>query len=107
VSTPEIYKGGLAFIAIQLFMVVMVIVFPGMVVGDAQKGEVDLDKVKLEAEPGYYRNEPPAVPPPEPGKDGAKSAPDAAGSAPPSNEPAEEDPMEAVRRALQSDAAKK
>ena len=29
VSTTEIYKGGLAFIAIQLFMVVMVIAFPG------------------------------------------------------------------------------
>ena len=29
VSTTEIYKGGLAFIAIQLFMVVMVVAFPG------------------------------------------------------------------------------
>jgi TRAP-type mannitol/chloroaromatic compound transport system permease large subunit len=49
VSTMEIYKGGLAFIAIQLFMVVMVIAFPGMVVGDAQKAPVDLDKIQFEA----------------------------------------------------------
>jgi TRAP-type mannitol/chloroaromatic compound transport system permease large subunit len=109
VTTPEIYKGGLAFIAIQLFMVVMVIVFPGMVVGDVQKAPVDLDKIQLEAEPRGYRDQPPAVPAPEAPSDGAKMpAPDAKGGpSSPASEPAEEDPMEAVRRALQSDANKK
>jgi len=106
VSTMEIYKGGLAFIAIQLFMVVMVITFPSMVIGDSQTAPVDLDKIQFEAEPRGYRDEPPALPAPEPSTGGTTpAAPDA--KAPSTSEPAEEDPMEAVRRALQSDAAKK
>ncbi|MGB2815704.1 MAG: TRAP transporter large permease subunit, partial [Burkholderiaceae bacterium] len=58
VGTPEIYKGGLAFIGIQLVMVVAVIAFPGLVVGDVQKGPVDLDKLQFEAAPGRYSDEP-------------------------------------------------
>ena len=109
VSTTEIYKGGLAFIVIQLFMVVMVIVFPGLVVGDSQKAPVDLDKIQLEAAPGGYGEEPsPQVTPAEPTADDRKAP--AGGKilpAPPAGEPAQEDPMEAVRRALRSDADKK
>jgi TRAP-type mannitol/chloroaromatic compound transport system permease large subunit len=108
VSTIEIYKGGLAFIGIQLFMVVMVIVFPGLVVGDSQKAPVDLDKIQLEAEPGSYGDASPRDAPPEPAADDRKNP--GGGEilpAPPSGEPAQEDPMEAVRRALRSDADRK
>jgi hypothetical protein len=105
----EIYKGGLAFIAIQLFMVVMVIAFPGMVIGDSRTAPVDLDKIQLEAAPGGYGEEPsPRDTPAEPAAGEGK----APGSGeirptPPAGEPAQEDPMEAVRRALRSDAEKK
>jgi TRAP-type mannitol/chloroaromatic compound transport system permease large subunit len=108
VSTTEIYKGGLAFIAIQLFMVTMVVTFPGLVVGDSQKTPVDLDKIQLEAAPGGYGEPSPQDTPAEPAGDGST----APGSGeirptPPAGEPAQEDPMEAVRRALRSDADKK
>jgi len=101
VTTPEIYKGGLAFIAIQLFMVTLVIAFPGLVIGDSAKAAVDLDKVQIEAAPRGYGGEAPAP--------DAQPAPDAGSNAPATapEEPAQEDPMEAVRRALQNDAAKK
>jgi TRAP-type mannitol/chloroaromatic compound transport system permease large subunit len=108
VSTMEIYKGGLAFIAIQLFMVVMVIAFPGMVIEDSRKAPVDLDKIQLEVEPGSYGDASPRDAPPEPAADDRKSP--GGGEilpAPPAGEPAQEDPMEAVRRALRSDGNRK
>jgi hypothetical protein len=85
----------------------MVIVFPSIVVGDVEKSAVDLNKIQFEAAPRGYGNEPP---PPDfgPAPDGSK-APEAGPSVPvpTPSQPAEEDPMEAVKRALQSDAAKK
>jgi TRAP-type mannitol/chloroaromatic compound transport system permease large subunit len=108
VSTAEIYKGGLAFIAIQLFMVVMVIAFPRMVIEDSRKAPVDLDKIQLEVEPGSYGDASPRDAPPEPAADDRKNP--GGGEilpAPPAGEPAQEDPMEAVRRALRSDAERK
>jgi len=46
VTTPQIYKGSIAFIILQLIMVGMVILFPSLVVGGADKGpKVDVDKV--------------------------------------------------------------
>jgi hypothetical protein len=108
VSTTEIYKGGLAFIVIQLLMVVMVIAFPGLVVGDSQKAPVDLDKIELEAAPGGYGEPSPQETPAEPTGDGSKaSGAEDLRPTPPVGEPAQEDPMEAVRRALRSDADKK
>jgi hypothetical protein len=107
VGTPEIYKGGLAFIAIQLLMVAAVIAFPRLVVGDVQKPAVDLDTIQLEAAPGRYSDEPPTVPPLEaPAAGGQATGGDRKEPTPPA-ESAQEDPMEAVRRALQSDANKK
>ncbi len=105
VGTPEIYKGGLAFIAIQFVMVVAVIAFPALVVGDVQKPPVDLDKLQFEAAPGRYSDEP-AAPAGNPAGEGSQ-VPEAEIKGPPPPEPAQEDPMEAVRRALQSDANKK
>ena len=105
VTTPEIYKGGLAFIAIQLFMVGVVIVFPQLVVGDVQRPAVDLDKLQFEAAPPRsYGNEP--SPTPQTPPDGTKAPGDAKAPPVPAGEPAQEDPMDAVRRALQNEAKK-
>ncbi|MGZ9030731.1 MAG: TRAP transporter large permease [Burkholderiaceae bacterium] len=106
VGTPQIYKGGLAFIAIQLVMVIAVMAFPRLVVGDLQKPAVDLDKIQFEAAPGRYSDEPPGVPAMEPPADGNKAT-EGEGKGPRAAEPAQEDPMDAVRRALQNDANKK
>jgi TRAP-type mannitol/chloroaromatic compound transport system permease large subunit len=108
VSTTEIYKGGLAFIVIQVFMVAMVIAFPALVVGDSTKAPVDLDKIELEAAPGGYGEASPQATPAEPAADGTK-APGGGDilPTPPAGEPAQEDPMEAVRRALRNDADRK
>ena len=84
----------------------MVILFPGMVVGDAQKAPVDLDKIQFEAAPRGYGDAP--APGMEPPADGTKTPGDGCQrGSPEASDPAQEDPMEAVRRALQSDAAKK
>jgi TRAP-type mannitol/chloroaromatic compound transport system permease large subunit len=105
VTTAQIYKGGLAFIAIQLFMVAMVIAFPRLVVGDSDKPAVDLDKIQFEAPKRYSDEPPPAVPAPDAGTGG--QAPGAGvQAAPPAGDPAQEDPMEAVRRALRNEAKK-
>ena len=107
VGTPQIYKGGLAFIAIQLVMLAAVIAFPRLVVGDSAKAAVDLDKIQLEAAPGRYSDEPPTVPAMAPPAEGNKAPEGGTKEPPPAAYPAQEDPMEAVRRALQSDANKK
>jgi TRAP-type mannitol/chloroaromatic compound transport system permease large subunit len=109
VSTTEIYKGGLAFIVIQVFMVAMVIAFPSLVVGDSQTVPVDLDQIQIEAAPRGYGDEALPRPATEPTTDSTKAPePDVRSLAPaPSSEPAPEDPMEAVRRALKSDAGGK
>ena len=46
VTTPQIYKGSIAFIFLQLIMVGAVIMFPNLVVGGIDKGpQIDVDKV--------------------------------------------------------------
>ena len=50
VKTTEIYKGSIAFIALQLLMVAAIIAFPSMVTGSlTNTTAVDLDSVTLEA----------------------------------------------------------
>ncbi|MFZ2986999.1 MAG: C4-dicarboxylate ABC transporter, partial [Ideonella sp.] len=44
VTTPEIYKGSIAFIVLQLIMVAVVIAFPSLVSGNLVEGvKVDAD----------------------------------------------------------------
>jgi hypothetical protein len=99
VTTPQIYKGALAFIAIQLIMVVAVVMYPSIAIDTAKKAAVDIDKIEFEAPAprGYEAPAPQAEP--APGADGK-----AAGE--PAKQEQGEDPMEAVRRALQDDAKK-
>ncbi len=50
VSTLQIYKGAVAFIVIQVIMVVAVIAYPGLVTGGlGQKQTIDLDKIQFDA----------------------------------------------------------
>jgi len=108
VSTAEIYRGGLAFIIIQILMVAMVIIFPSLVTGDVQTAPVDLDAIQFEPAPRGYGEQPPPTTGMEPPAGSTQApGPDATGAPAPASEPTQEDPMEAVRRALQRDAAKK
>ena len=51
VTTPQIYWGAIPFLCIQLLMVALVIVFPGIVSSGLDEKQVyDLDKVRLEME---------------------------------------------------------
>ncbi|MCW5635019.1 MAG: TRAP transporter large permease subunit [Rubrivivax sp.] len=98
VSTGQIYKGSIAFIALQLTMVAAVIVWPKLVIGGLDSGPVmDADRVleQLRQMPG---REPRSEPPPLPG------APGAAGTdlPAPSRAPAE-DPNQAILDALKRD----
>ncbi len=91
VTTTQIYKGALAFIAIQLVMVTMVVLYPGIAIDTAKKAAVDIDTIEFEA-------------PAPRGYDAAPGVGKAA--AEPARQQEAEDPMEAVRRALQNDAKK-
>jgi len=103
VTTAQIYKGSFVFICLQLVMLAVVIAFPTLVTDRLDKGPVvNMESIKLEAETGGYGNaeeDPqnkiapqPAVEPPATQTGGAAK---------------EEDPMEAVKRAIEQDAKKK
>jgi TRAP-type mannitol/chloroaromatic compound transport system permease large subunit len=99
VTTAQIYKGAIAFICIQLIMVATVVAFPGLVIDMDAKKPVDPNTIELEAPTGGYD----AVPP-----DPMRDLVPGSGAAP--AEPARsgpEDPVEAVKRELERDAAKK
>jgi GntP family gluconate:H+ symporter len=98
VTTEQIYWGAVPFVLIQVLMVGLIIAFPNLVSGGlAKKAEVDLSNVRIEATPDRYGGEKYGSQP------SAASAPAGGASAP---EAAEEDPMEAVKRALQQDQKK-
>jgi GntP family gluconate:H+ symporter len=92
VTTGQIYWGAVPFVLIQVLMVGLIIAFPNLVSGGLTKKEIDYSKIRIEATPEKYSEEP------------ASAAGGAASGAPSS---AEEDPMEAVRRALQQDQRNK
>jgi TRAP-type mannitol/chloroaromatic compound transport system permease large subunit len=103
VTTAQIYKGSVMFIVLQLIMLALVIAFPTLVTDRLDKAPVvNMENIKIEAETGGYRNreeDPMKMFTPQPMED--KTAPQAAGNV------KEEDPMEAVRRAIEQDAKKK
>ena len=62
VKTTEIYKGSIAFIVLQLLMVVAIISFPSLVTGGlGSKEALDLDSVQLEAAPRAEDEDPPSA----------------------------------------------
>ena len=102
VTTAQIYKGAIPFIVLQLIMVAVVVMNPGLVTGNVVKGEtIDADKALQEMSlPGF--DEPEAEPEPD-----AASEPAADAASDPSTEasaPAEDDdPMKALEEALRKD----
>jgi TRAP-type mannitol/chloroaromatic compound transport system permease large subunit len=49
VTTMQIYKGAIAFILIQVFMIAVVIAYPNLVIGGLDRGPaVNVDEIKLE-----------------------------------------------------------
>jgi TRAP-type mannitol/chloroaromatic compound transport system permease large subunit len=115
VTTGQIYSGAIAFIVIQLVMVAMVVIFPGLVIDMETKKAIDLDSIKLEAPTGRGYSDQPALDPmrgfQQPGTGApSDSAPGGAApsdAAPKAEPPAAEDPMEALRRSLERDQQKK
>ncbi len=104
VTTGQIYWGAVPFVVIQIIMVGLIIAFPNMVSGGlGKKAEMDTTNIQLDVDkPDYGRTE-----------DDANKlfAPDAGASgtatgAPAASAPAEEDPMEAIKRALEQDKKK-
>jgi TRAP-type mannitol/chloroaromatic compound transport system permease large subunit len=100
VTTAQIYKGAIAFIIIQLVMVLVVIAYPHLVLGGIEGGSpIDLDRIQIES-------------PTTPGESGTpqddalrdlRPAPEA----PRADVPTKDDDTDAVLRALQDDARKK
>ena len=61
-TTAQIYKGAIAFIVIQLIMVVAVVLFPGLVIDMESKKAIDLDSIQLEAPTGGGYSDQPVDP---------------------------------------------
>ncbi len=104
VTTAQIYKGSILFIALQVIMLVIVISFPAIVTNSIDKApSVNLETMKIEAETGDYDKKDDEDPMNMlvPKSSEEQSAQQATGGT------KEEDPMEAVRRAIEQDAKKK
>jgi TRAP-type mannitol/chloroaromatic compound transport system permease large subunit len=110
VTTGQIYWGAVPFVIIQVVMVGLVIAFPGLVTGGLDKAkQTNIDDIRIEApaEGGYGKKE----------EDTSKlfgAQPESKASEPPPKEPAteaakpeEDDPMAAVRKALEQEGGKK
>ena len=105
VTTPQIYKGSIAFIILQIIMVTATITFPNLVIdGITQTQKVDADKVLQqmleaapEAEPSASEPEAGASSPAaEPGQESGEE-----------QQAEEDDPMKALMESMKKDAAKK
>jgi len=117
VTTPQIYKGSIAFIFLQVIMVVAVVMFPQLVVGHIEKVEkIDADKALEQMFEQMDSNDPWATPSDNasPSEDAPAADPDMPAPsddatpgdipAPDSEaEPAEDDPMKALQDALEED----
>jgi hypothetical protein len=105
VESRDIYMGAIPFIVIQLILVAIVIFFPQTVTVFLDKEKVlDLDKASEQIQQmggGRAEQAAPAASP------GAVLSPSGATPAEPASAPAAEDPMDAIKRALESDKAKK
>jgi len=58
-TTPQIYKGAVAFIILQVIMVAVLIMYPGLVTGSLEKKvNVDLNTIELDAGGGGWGDDP-------------------------------------------------
>ncbi|GAP34752.1 TRAP dicarboxylate transporter, DctM subunit [Piscinibacter sakaiensis] len=111
VTTGQIYWGAVPFVIIQIIMVGLIIAFPNLVTGgNAKKAEIDISNVNLEIAPQkedakemdaakLLGIEPAPATPAASGASGAAPAASAGAAA-------EEDPMDAIKRALEEDKKK-
>jgi hypothetical protein len=122
VTTMQIYKGAVPFVLIQLFMVGVLIAFPGLVTGNLDKAvKYDLDKVGEQmreglqpegagagtgggaggygSDAGYGAEETPNAAPEAPAASGA-AAPGAPATPEPPAPSTDDDPMKAMQEAL-------
>ncbi len=106
VTTAQIYKGSIAFIILQLVMVVAIIAFPAMVTGGIEKGEtVNADKVFEQMQESEQKDAAAGAAVPAAGASEPQgTASEAAGSEAPL---ADDDPMKALQDAMKDDAKKK
>lgn len=112
VTTPQIYKGAVAFIVLQLIMVAVLLVFPELVTGNVTKAvQGDTEAVRqqlLEMQVGDPEADDPWAQEKKEededgaagGQDGDKPA-DGLAQPPADDKAAEEDPMEALKRSMQ------
>jgi TRAP-type mannitol/chloroaromatic compound transport system permease large subunit len=100
VSTAQIYKGAIAFIVLQLIMVTIVVMNPGLVSGGIDKGPViDADKALREmSQPDPFMEPEPALETPAPALE--DTAP------PPAGEEAD-DPMKALEESMKREAGER
>jgi tripartite ATP-independent transporter DctM subunit len=105
VESRDIYMGAIPFIVIQLILVAIVIFFPQTVTVFLDKEKVlDLDKASEQIQQmggGRTQQDAPAASP------GTDLPPSGTTPTDPASAPAAEDPMDAIKRALESDKAKK
>ena len=102
VTTGQIYKGSIAFILIQLFMVGMIMAFPGLVTGNIDKGQSLSDTEVMQ----QLDIRPPEDDADEEGADGPGADGKAEELRPPEDEDegqTEEDPMKALQEAIRKD----
>ncbi|WP_395700697.1 TRAP transporter large permease subunit [Aquabacterium sp.] len=103
VTTGQIYWGSVPFVLIQIIMVGLIIAFPNLVSGGlGKKADLDTTNIQLEVQPSDYKQNSDADNAKLFGNEPAASAPAGAASAPEQTE----DPMEAVKRSLQSEPKK-
>ncbi|MDM7456610.1 MAG: TRAP transporter large permease subunit [Tepidimonas sp.] len=111
VTTPQIYKGAIAFIVLQLIMVALVLARPELVTGSISRAvQADTEAVRqqlMDMQVGDPDSDDPWAQD-EQGEEGDSAQPDSNSPAdtvaPPAAEDqsAEEDPMEALKRSMQS-----
>ncbi len=100
VTTPQIYKGSIAFIIVQLIMVGLVIAFPNLVIDGLGQNEV-----KIDADQALQQMQGAREALQNMGNEPAASVPGGAGAAPAAA--AAEDPMKALLEAVKQDQQKK
>ena len=100
VTTGQIYWGAVPFVIIQIIMVGLIIAFPNLVSGGLdKKAEVDVTNIQIEAQPDASKQEINQ-------NELFGTSPAASGAAAPASAPSEEDPMEAIKRAVEQDKKK-
>jgi len=105
VTTPQIYKGSIAFIVLQLVMVAAVVAFPTLVTGGIDKGvTIDADKAleQLQMQDSEPRKDPmEGFGQPASGAQSGAAAPEAPADSP------KEDPMKGLLESMKQDQQKK